>query len=142
MYVGKGYLGDGMFKLNVIVTNAINKMNKSSVYIVDSFNIWLARLGHVNYRSLHRMVNLGLLPKFEIDLNHQCETCTKSKFARQSFKIVEERSNELLGLFYSDLYDFKSTPTCGGKNYFITFIDNCSKYCYFYLIHGKDEASI
>ena len=99
MYVGKGYLGDGMFKLNVIVTNAINKMNKSSVYIVDSFNIWLARLGHVNYRSLHRMVNLGLLPKFKIDLNHQCETCTKSKFARQSLKLLKKDQMNYLVYF-------------------------------------------
>ena len=27
-----------------------------------------------------------------------------------------------------------------GKNYFITFIDDCSKYCYVYLLHSKDEA--
>ena len=29
--------------------------------------------------------------------------------------------------------------TCGEKRYFITFIDNFSKYCYVYLINHKSE---
>jgi hypothetical protein len=86
------------------------------------------------------MINLGLLPKFTIDAAHKCETCTESKFARQTFKSVFGRSNDVLGLIHSDLCDFKATPTRGGKNYYITFIDDCSKYCYVYLIHSKDEA--
>ena len=39
MYVGKSYLADGMFKLNVIVSNVMNKNNNASVYIADSFDI-------------------------------------------------------------------------------------------------------
>ena len=141
MYVGKGYLADGLFKLNVMVTNALNNNNNNaSTYIVDSFNLWHARLGHVNKRSIHRMVNLNLLPKFDINMHEKCEVCSESKFARQSFKSIQERSNELLSLIHSDLCDFKTIPTRGGKNYFITFIDDCSKYCYVYLLHSKDEA--
>ena len=140
MYVGKGYLTEGLFKLNVLVTNTMNNNKNTSVYIVDSFVLWHARLGHVNNRSIYRMVNLNLLPKFDVNIHNKCEICTESKFARQSFKSVQERSNELLTLIHSDLCDFKAIPSRGGKNYFITFIDDCSKYCYVYLLHSKDEA--
>ena len=34
----------------------------------------------------------------------------------------------------------KSTPSRGGKKCFINFIDNCTRYCYVYLLNGKDEA--
>ena len=37
--------------------------------------------------------------------------------------------------------NMKSTPTRGGKKYFVTFIDNCSKYCYVYLLSTKYEIS-
>ena len=84
------------------------------------------------------MVNLNLLPKFDVNINNKCEVCTESKFSRQSFKIVQERSNELLSMIQSDLYDFKTIPSRDGKNCFITFIDDCSKYCYVYLLHNKD----
>ena len=88
MYVGKGYLAEGLFKLNVLVTNTINNNKNTSAYIVDSFVLWYARLGHVNNRSIYRMVNLNLLPKFDVDTHNKCEVCTESKFARQSFKSV------------------------------------------------------
>ena len=140
MYVGKGYLAEGLFKLNVLVTNTINNNKNIYAYIVDSFVLWHARLGHVDNRSIYRMVNLNLLPKFDVNIHNKCEVCTESKFARQSFKSVQERSNELLSMTHSDLCDFKTIPSRGGKNYVITFIDDCSKYCYVYLFHSKDEA--
>jgi len=43
-------------------------------------------------------------------------------------------------LIYTDICDTKSTPSCGGKKCFINFIDNCTRYCYVYLLNGKDEA--
>ena len=49
MYVGKGYLSDGLFKLNVIAD-----MNKefASSYLVESKCLWHERLGHVNNKTL------------------------------------------------------------------------------------------
>ena len=38
MYVGKGYLAEGLFKLNVLVINTINNNKNTSAYIVDSFS--------------------------------------------------------------------------------------------------------
>lgn len=34
----------------------------------------------------------------------------------------------------------KSTLSCGGKNYFITFIDDYTRYCYVYFLNDKDDA--
>ena len=45
MYVGKGYMSDGMWKLNVMTIIKSN-MNKAStfVYILESSNLWHGRL--------------------------------------------------------------------------------------------------
>ena len=93
MYVGKGYLAEGLFKLNVLVTNTINNNKSNYAYIVDSFVLWHARLGHIKNRCIYRMVSLNLLPKFDVNTHNKCEVCTESKFARQSFKFVQERPN-------------------------------------------------
>lgn len=50
MYVGKGYLEDGLFKLNVMVVDTNNKNNNVFAYIVDAFSLWHAGLGHINNR--------------------------------------------------------------------------------------------
>ncbi|KAM1053110.1 hypothetical protein ACFX2C_000643 [Malus domestica] len=79
VYVGKGYLAEGLFKLNVLSADAINNNNKpsvSSTYLIESSTLSHARLGHVNFRSLQRMVSLGLLPKCSLNKVSKCEICT------------------------------------------------------------------
>ena len=119
-FVGKGYMSEGLFKLNVfndnVIASTINKSFMSSAYIVESCELWHSRLGHVNYRSMYKMANLGLLPKFGINKTHKCEICVESKFARKPFKSIE-RSSELLELVHSDLCDLKMTPTKGGRKF-------------------------
>ncbi|KAJ0881981.1 putative RNA-directed DNA polymerase [Helianthus annuus] len=141
MFVGKGYALNGMFKMNVMVVNQNKSLNESSTstYMVESSNVWHGRLGHVNFNSLRRLIKLNLIPTFHIESNHKCETCVESKLTRSSFKSVE-RITEPLDLIYTDVCDLKAVPTRGGNKYFITFIDDCTKYCYVYLLKSKDEA--
>ena len=141
MYVSKGYLSNCLFKMNVITAFPTIDNNKgtSSIYMLESSNGWHGRLSRVNYHTLHRLINLNVLPKFEIDFDHKCETCVETKMARASFKSVE-KSTEPLDLIHSDVCDMKSIQTRGGKKYFITFIDDCTRYCYVYLLRSKDEA--
>jgi hypothetical protein len=50
-----------------------------------------------------------------------------------------DRSSPLFQHVHSDICDMHSNPTRGGKKYFVTFIDDFSKYCYVYLMFLKDE---
>ncbi|GJU14257.1 retrovirus-related pol polyprotein from transposon TNT 1-94 [Tanacetum coccineum] len=139
MYVGKGYAVNAMFKLNVmVVKNDINKMN-SSAYLIESSNVWHGRLGHVNFNSMRRLIKFNSIPNCHIDSKYKCETCVEAKPTRTSFKSVK-RTTEPLDMVHTDICDLKSLPTKGGNKYFITFIDDCTKYCYVYLLKSKDEA--
>ena len=51
-----------------------------------------------------------------------------------------ERSSEPLELIHSDICDLKFIQTRGGKKYFLILIDDCTRYCYVYLLSSKDEA--
>ena len=50
MYVGKGYMTNGLFKMNVMIVKHDFNNNKASnsVYLIESFTLWHDRLGHVN----------------------------------------------------------------------------------------------
>ncbi|CAM8928657.1 unnamed protein product [Rhodiola kirilowii] len=138
MYVGRGYVKDGMWKLNVIAIKTINK-ESSSAYLLESSNLWHGRLGHVNYDSIRNLMKLDCIPKLQIDSEHKCEICVEAKLTRTSFHSIE-RDTEPLDLIHSDLCDLKFMPTRGGNKYFVTFIDDSSKYCSIYLLKSKDEA--
>ncbi|KAD4384796.1 hypothetical protein E3N88_24964 [Mikania micrantha] len=140
MFVGKGYAQNGMFKLNVIAkVENMNENVSTSAYLIESSNVWHGRLGHVNFNSMRRLIKLDCIPKFVIDSRYKCTTCVEAKQTRSSFKSVE-RITEPLDIIHTDVCDLKSIPTRGGNKYFITFIDDSTRYCYVYLLKSKDEA--
>jgi len=107
---------------------SINKISNISSFVanVEYSNMGHARLRHVNLNSIKRIMSLNLIPKSLIDLKQKCETCI-------------EREINLLELVHCDVCDSNDLLTLGGKRYFITFIDDFSKYCYVYSVNHKNE---
>lgn len=60
--------------------------------------------------------------------------CVEAKQLRKPFKSFERETKllELINLIYNDICDLNNINTCGGKRYFIIFVDHYSKYCYIY----------
>ena len=83
-------------------------------------------------------MNLNLIPKCKTS-KQKCEVCVHAKLTKTPSPRVE-RTNKPLDLIHTDLCDLKYIQTRAGKNYFVTFIDDCTKYCYVYLLHSKDET--
>ena len=140
MHVRKGYMSGSMWKIDALTIIKL-EMNKasSSTYILESSNLWHGRLGHVNYDTLSKLINLNHIPTFQIDAKHKCETWVEAKLTRSSFQSVE-RHTEPLDLIHSDICDLKLVQTRGGNKYFITFVDDSTKYFYVSLLKSKDGA--
>ena len=75
----------------------INKNNQSFVYLLESSNLRHGRLGHVNYDTLCRLINLDHIPFYQIDSKQKCEICVEAKLMRSSFQTIE-RNTEPFGL--------------------------------------------
>jgi hypothetical protein len=59
MFLGKRYLFDDLFKINVmtiVTTNENKNKNSSSFYFLESCNVFHDRLDHVNYNSIQRLI--------------------------------------------------------------------------------------
>jgi transposase InsO family protein len=70
---------------------------------------------------------------------HKCEICIESKIRKKPF-LSTNRDSQLLELVHSDVCELNGILTWGGKRYFITFIDDFSRYTYVYLMKNKDES--
>ena len=66
--------------------------------------------------------------------------CVQSKQPRKPHKAAKARNLAPLELVHSDLCEMNRELTKGGKRYFMTFIDDCTRFCYVYLLKLKDEA--
>ena len=71
--MGKGYCDQGLFLLNI--SEIINE--SSSAYIVDSYDMWHARLGHVNSLYVMKLKRLGLTNVHDKQ-SGKCDICVES----------------------------------------------------------------
>jgi transposase InsO family protein len=87
-----------------------------------------------------RLASLSLIPKFTSVKNSKCYVCVELKQTRKPHKTVEARNLAPLELVHSDLSEMNGLLTKGGKRYFMTLIDDSTRFCYIYLLKSKYEA--
>jgi len=136
-FVGKGYDCGGLFCLSL--HDVCNKMVNSANVSVES-DLWHSHFCHASYGSLMWLANLNLIPKFNLVKKSKCHICVESKQPHKPHKAAEARNLAPLELIHSDLCEMNGILTKCGKRYFITFIDDSTKFCYVYLLNTKDEA--
>ncbi|GKF02598.1 zinc finger, CCHC-type containing protein, partial [Tanacetum coccineum] len=112
-------------RLNIVSDN-IGSAFMSTSKLNDSI-LWHARLGHVYFKRMKDMDT------------EKCKTCMLTKITKKPFQNVKCET-EVLEQIHSDLCDLHATPSLGNKKYFVTFIDDASRFCYVYLLHSNDEA--
>jgi transposase InsO family protein len=137
-FIGKGYNCGGLFHLS-LHDGVCNKV-MNNVIIPGESNIWHSWLCYVNFGCLSRLANLNLILKFNLVKGSKCHVCVQSKQPRKPHKVAEARNLAPLKLVHSDLCEMNGELTKGGKRYFMTFIDDCTIFCYVYLLKSKDEA--
>ena len=135
--IGKSYESVDLFRFSL--SDICNKVT-DNVINVDESNIWHSRLCHINFGCMMRLANLSLIPKFTFVKNSKCHICVESKQTRKSHKAAEARSLAHLELSHSYLCEINDVLTKGGKRYFMILIDDCTRFCYIYLLKSKDEA--
>ena len=107
---------------------------------VNQTHLWHLRLGHIILERIRRMVIGGLISPLDVIALPICEPCLEGKMTMRPFKAIGYRAKEVLDLVHIDLCGLMSTSARGGYEYFITFIDDYSRYGYIYLMHHKSEA--
>ena len=83
---------------------------------------------------------LNLISEFYVVKGSKCHVCVGSKQPRKPHKAATTRDLAPLELIHSDVCEMNGELIKGGKRYFITFIDDCTRFCYVYLLKSKDEA--
>ncbi|KAA0056413.1 gag/pol protein [Cucumis melo var. makuwa] len=99
-----------------------------------------AKLGHINLDQIGRLVKNELLNELEDDSLPPCESCLERKMTKRSFTGKGYRAKEPLELIHSDLCGPMNVKTRWDSEYFISFIDDYSRYGYLYLMEYKSET--
>ena len=94
--------------------------------------LWHKRLGHISKEQVERLISSGIILRLNSDDLEICVDCVKGKLTKTK-KNGATRSQNLLEIVHTKISRPYSTTLCDNK-YFITFIDDFSRYGYVYLI--------
>ena len=140
--VGNGILSDGLYRILLQNDNTQSSMHvhagiKRCNINEDSSILWHRRLGHISIERIKRLVKDGVLSTLDFTNFKTCVDCIKGKQTNKSKKGAN-RSSDLLEIIHTDI----CCPDMDihGQKYFISFIDDYSRYMYIYLLHNKNEA--
>ncbi|KAL8118599.1 hypothetical protein AgCh_016205 [Apium graveolens] len=122
----------------IIKNNKCSILRDNVLYECGILNNGL--LGHISENRLQTLHKEGLLDPFDFESYPTCESCLLGKMTKSPFSGHGERAADLLGLVHTDVCGPMSTQATGGFSYFITFIDDKSRFRYVYLMKHKSEA--
>jgi len=75
-------------------------------------------------------------------LSKVLNVCVESKQHHKPYKADAVRDLATLELIHSNLCEMNGELAKGEKWYFMAFINDCTRFCYVYLLKSKDKALI
>jgi hypothetical protein len=105
-----------------------------------SFHRWHGRLGHPAAPIVQKVISLFNLPcHFESNKGSVCDACQQAKSHQLPYPKSTSLSSHPLELVYSDVWG--PVPESVGRNkYYVSFIDDFSKFTWIYLLKHKSEV--
>ena len=106
-------------------------------------DVWHKRYGHLGISSLQKLANENLVDGFDFSLSQDltfCEACPQGKQHRNKFTSSSNRAHKLLDLVHSDLCGKMNEKSLGGAEYFLTFIDDKTRYVWVYCLQHKNQV--
>jgi len=146
--IAEGFKRGGLYYLmeepNYLSAKVLATESKNSAAAI----LWHQRLGHSHIENLRKMQKKGLVRSdsfLKADFTGEqdlCIGCMQGKFSRTSFPgISESRTTTILELVHTDLCGPMDISSLGGSRFFLTFIDDYSRYTYVYFLLFKSDVT-
>lgn len=69
-----------------------------------------------------------------------CSNCLEGKISKLPFQSATHKSLTLFDVIQSDVWDPTPCLSIEGFKYYVTFIDECTPFCWIFLLINKDEV--
>ncbi|GJS13032.1 putative ribonuclease H-like domain-containing protein [Tanacetum coccineum] len=113
---------------------------------IDESKLWHRRLGHVNFKTMNKLVKGNLvrgLPSKIFDNDHTCVACQKGKQHKASCKAKLMSSiSQPLQMLHMDLFGPTYVRSINHKTYCLVVTDNFSRFSWVFFLALKDETRI
>ena len=103
-------------------------------------NLWHSRLGHPSSPVVSRVLSLCKGPGAKSSTLDFCSSCQMDKSHKLPFVLSQSKSMKPLDLIHSDLWGPSPVQSVTSVKYFLSFIDDYSRFSWLYFLKTKDEV--
>ncbi|GJZ22546.1 putative ribonuclease H-like domain-containing protein [Tanacetum coccineum] len=111
----------------------------------DESKLWHRRLGHINFKTMNKLIKRNLvrgLPSKLFKNNQTCVACQKEKQHRASCKSKTVSSiSQPLHMLHMDLFGPTFVKSLMKRMYFLVVTDDYSRFSWVFFLATKDEIS-
>ncbi|CAN6709377.1 unnamed protein product [Malus baccata var. baccata] len=138
--IGRGTKREGLYYVNDVVPGRANAVRASRTN--NLHEVWLLhrRLGHASFGYLRRMLPSLFHEIKESDLH--CEVCILAKSHRVSFPLSMNKRLFPFELVHSDVWGPSPVSTLSGIKWFVTFVDDCTRMTWIYVMKNKSDVGM
>nr|GFA45011.1 hypothetical protein [Tanacetum cinerariifolium] len=133
---------------NVNLRNIIPSRDLTCLFAkatLDESNLWHRRLGHVNFKTINKLVNGNLvigLPTKVFTNENTCVACKKGKQHRASCKSKPvSYVDQPLFRLYMDLFGPTFVKSLSKKSYCLVITDDYNRFSWVFFLTSKDETT-
>ena len=99
------------------------------------------RMGHLHIKALRLLSHISNGLVVDNSPEKDCMACIRAKSHLSTFPPSDKRASRIGELVHSDIDVISVTNVIGGYTYFITFLDDYSRYLTVYLLRKKSDAA-
>ncbi|KAL3373126.1 hypothetical protein AABB24_005224 [Solanum stoloniferum] len=134
--IGTGNEVDGLYFLRYHVTPLIGAVSNDT----EDQKLWHLRLGHPSVGVMKHM--FPLKNKVTIVVHQDCSICPLAKQCRLKFHISSSKSSRIFELIHLYVWGPHRFPTYDGKHYFLTIVEDYSRFTWVLLLQSKKEVVV
>ncbi|CAN1766532.1 Retrovirus-related Pol polyprotein from transposon TNT 1-94 [Linum perenne] len=130
--IGTAELWNGLYYLSI--SQSSSQQHTSSVNSAVLFDLWHFRLGHTSIKGLTQTLSPRCSTEFH------CPVCPIAKQRRLPFSSSDSLAVRPFSLVHVDIWGPFSEPTLDGHKYFLTIVDDNTRFTWVRLMKLKSEA--
>lgn len=139
--LGVGHAKDGLYyytpAANISLPLQTFTHQTNSAQSTHSIDLWHCRLGHAPVPKITKISSIKASSK---QLSSLCLTCPLARFTKLPFSLSTSHAKSAFDLVHIDLWGPYKECTKSTCRYFLTIVDDYSRYTWLYLLSNKSDS--
>ena len=133
-----------LFYLNSTIIKKHNNALSTDDQKKTKETLWHSRYGHLGTENMKLLRKTKIVKGLDYSISSEkefCKPCVQGKIQRKKFpKTGGKRAKRNLELVHSDVCGKMDVPSISGSEYFLSFVDDKSRYTWAYILKHKSDV--